>query len=69
MVADVQRNEAALALHMESDVSKANVAFYKGASPSKVKDVAHGFTAGGLARPLEEQDIRIYSEYRQSSDS
>ena len=40
----------ALQKHIETDVSKANVAFY---------------AAGGLSKPLEEQDIRIHTEYRQ----
>jgi hypothetical protein len=46
----VQKDRAALDAHIASEVSQNNVAFYK---------------AGGLARPLEEQDIRIHTEYRQ----
>ena len=42
-------DRAALDAHIETEVSKANVAFY---------------AAGGLARPLEEMDIRIHTEVR-----
>ena len=52
-------------LHIDSDVSKANVAFYKGAlylalSYCKLTVVP----AGGLSKPLDQQDIRIYTEHR-----
>jgi hypothetical protein len=40
---------AALEAHIASDVSKANVEYYK---------------SGGLAAPLEEMDIRVHTEYR-----
>ena len=46
-----QESMVALELHIASDVSKANVEYYK---------------AGGLAAPLEEMDIRVHTEYRQA---
>lgn len=46
---EYQENQAAPDLHIESEVSKNNVAFY---------------AAGGLAKPLEEMDIRMHTEYR-----
>ena len=49
---DKQEDQAALDVHIATDVSKNNVAFY---------------AAGGLARPLEEQDIRVYTEFRSCS--
>ncbi|KAL8280952.1 hypothetical protein RQP46_006631 [Phenoliferia psychrophenolica] len=49
-VFEVFENQAALDVHIATEVSKNNVACY---------------AAGGLARPLEEMDIRVYTEYRQ----
>ena len=43
-----QKDMAALEAHIETEVSKANVAFY---------------AAGGLSKPLDEQDIRIHTVY------
>lgn len=43
-----QKDQAALEFHMATEVSRLNVAVY---------------ASGALARPLEEQDIRIYTEY------
>ncbi|KAM0746084.1 hypothetical protein T439DRAFT_330062 [Meredithblackwellia eburnea MCA 4105] len=51
-VFEVYKDRAALDFHIASDASKANVAFY---------------AAGGLTKPLEEQDIRIHTEYRASA--
>ena len=48
-MAALQESMAALEAHIASDVSKANVEYYKN---------------GGLAGPLEEMDIRVHTEYR-----
>ncbi|KAI5476363.1 hypothetical protein MNV49_007812 [Pseudohyphozyma bogoriensis] len=50
-VFEVYKDQAALDFHIASEVSKNNVAFY---------------AAGGLSKPLEEQDIRVHTEYRKN---
>lgn len=49
VVSGAQEDMAALEAHIASDVSKANVEYYRN---------------GGLAAPLEEMDIRVHTEYR-----
>lgn len=62
-----KENEAALAIHIESEVSKANVAFYECEFSTLCLSLFAEqslFLAGGLSKPLDQQDIRIYTEYR-----